>query len=66
VDQPIALAVAQSEGRIRPHDRALLAAFVGGLTWGVTVVKRRPPASAPARSEPAVAYRERQASVSPA
>jgi 3-oxoacyl-[acyl-carrier-protein] synthase III len=36
---PIALTVAVSEGRIRPGDRVLLAAFGGGLTRGGTVVQ---------------------------
>jgi 3-oxoacyl-[acyl-carrier-protein] synthase III len=56
---PIALTVAESEGRIQPHDRVLLAAFGGGLTWGATVVQWAAPASAPvsaALAEPAVAY----------
>ena len=48
---PIALTVAESEGRIRPHDRVLLAAFGGGLTWGATVVQWSPQASPPAREE---------------
>ena len=45
---PIALTVARSEGRIRAHDRVLLAAFGGGLTWGATVVQWSPRASEPA------------------
>jgi 3-oxoacyl-[acyl-carrier-protein] synthase-3 len=36
---PIALSVAQSEGRLRVGDRVLLATFGGGLTWGGTVVQ---------------------------
>jgi 3-oxoacyl-[acyl-carrier-protein] synthase-3 len=36
---PIALSVAQAEGRLRREDRVLLAAFGGGLTWGATVVQ---------------------------
>ncbi len=36
---PIALSVAQSEGRLRTEDRVLLGAFGGGLTWGATVVQ---------------------------
>lgn len=36
---PIALTVAQSEGRLQPHDRVLLAAFGGGLTWAGAVVE---------------------------
>ena len=44
---PIALSVALSEGRIRAHDRVLLAAFGGGLTWGATVVQWSAQASRP-------------------
>jgi 3-oxoacyl-[acyl-carrier-protein] synthase-3 len=36
---PIALSVAQTEGRLEPGQRVLLAAFGGGLTWGGTVVE---------------------------
>jgi 3-oxoacyl-[acyl-carrier-protein] synthase-3 len=36
---PIALSVADSEGRLRPGSRVLLAAFGGGFTWGATVVR---------------------------
>jgi 3-oxoacyl-[acyl-carrier-protein] synthase-3 len=36
---PIALTVAESEGRLRPGDRVLLAAFGGGFTWGATVIR---------------------------
>jgi 3-oxoacyl-[acyl-carrier-protein] synthase-3 len=36
---PIALATAESEGRLRPGDRVLLAAFGGGFTWGATVLE---------------------------
>ncbi len=36
---PIALAVAEQEGRLRPGDRVLLAAFGGGFTWGATLVR---------------------------
>jgi 3-oxoacyl-[acyl-carrier-protein] synthase-3 len=36
---PIALAVAQEEGRLRAGDRVLLATFGGGFTWGATVVE---------------------------
>jgi 3-oxoacyl-[acyl-carrier-protein] synthase-3 len=58
---PIALSVAQSEGRIRPRDRVLLAAFGGGLTWGATVVQWSARACQPVPGEPAVA----QPSVTP-
>ena len=36
---PIALSVAESEGRLQNDDLVLLAAFGGGLTWGATVVQ---------------------------
>ena len=36
---PIALATAIEDGRVKPGDRILLAAFGGGLTWGATVVE---------------------------
>jgi 3-oxoacyl-[acyl-carrier-protein] synthase III len=36
---PIALSVAQSEGRLSCGDRVLVGAFGGGLTWGATVVQ---------------------------
>jgi 3-oxoacyl-[acyl-carrier-protein] synthase-3 len=36
---PIALAVAEQEGRLRPGDRVLLAAFGGGFTWGATTFR---------------------------
>jgi 3-oxoacyl-[acyl-carrier-protein] synthase III len=54
---PIALAVAESEGRIRPHDHVLLGAFGGGLTWGATVVRwssRALPAESRAAAQPSV------------
>jgi 3-oxoacyl-[acyl-carrier-protein] synthase III len=41
---PIALTVAQGEGRLEPGARVLLAAFGGGLTWGATVVEWSAPA----------------------
>jgi 3-oxoacyl-[acyl-carrier-protein] synthase III len=41
---PIALTVAQGEGRLEPGARVLLAAFGGGLTWGATVVDWSAPA----------------------
>ena len=44
---PIALSVAQSEGRLTPGHRVLLAAFGGGLTWGGTVVEWTAPAAVP-------------------
>jgi 3-oxoacyl-[acyl-carrier-protein] synthase-3 len=36
---PIALSTAEAEGRLKPGDRVLLAAFGGGFTWGATVVE---------------------------
>jgi 3-oxoacyl-[acyl-carrier-protein] synthase-3 len=39
---PIALSVAEREGRLHPGDRVLLAAFGGGFTWGATVVEWAP------------------------
>jgi 3-oxoacyl-[acyl-carrier-protein] synthase III len=35
---PIALAVAEQEGRLAPGSRVLLASFGGGFTWGATVI----------------------------
>ncbi len=57
---PIALSVAQSEGRLEPGRRVLLAAFGGGLTWGGTVVGWSAPAPA-ARSAGARRHRQRGA-----
>jgi 3-oxoacyl-[acyl-carrier-protein] synthase-3 len=36
---PIALSMAEREGRLRPGARVLLAAFGGGFTWGATVLR---------------------------
>jgi 3-oxoacyl-[acyl-carrier-protein] synthase-3 len=36
---PIALSVAEREGRLHPRDQVLLAAFGGGFTWGATVMQ---------------------------
>jgi len=36
---PLALAHARDEGRLRPGDRVLLAAFGAGFTWGAAVVQ---------------------------
>jgi 3-oxoacyl-[acyl-carrier-protein] synthase-3 len=36
---PIALSVAEAEGRLHAGDTVLLAAFGGGFTWGATVVR---------------------------
>src|SRR5581483_10662437 len=42
---PIALTVAEEEGRLKPGDRVLLAAFGGGFTWGATVLRWDPAAA---------------------
>jgi 3-oxoacyl-[acyl-carrier-protein] synthase-3 len=39
---PIALSVAEAEGRLHPGDTVLLASFGGGFTWGATVVRWAP------------------------
>jgi 3-oxoacyl-[acyl-carrier-protein] synthase-3 len=39
---PIALSVAEAEGRLHPGDTVLLAAFGGGFTWGATVLRWSP------------------------
>ena len=36
---PIALSVAETEGRLKQGDTALLASFGGGFTWGATLVE---------------------------
>jgi 3-oxoacyl-[acyl-carrier-protein] synthase-3 len=36
---PIALSVAQAEGRLRPGATVLLAAFGAGLVWGGAVLR---------------------------
>jgi 3-oxoacyl-[acyl-carrier-protein] synthase-3 len=36
---PIALSVAESEGRLKAGDTVLLASFGGGFTWGATVLE---------------------------
>jgi 3-oxoacyl-[acyl-carrier-protein] synthase III len=40
---PIALSVAEAEGRLRSGHRVLLAAFGAGFTWGATVLEWRAP-----------------------
>lgn len=42
---PIALSVAEEEGRLKPGDHVLLAAFGGGFTWGATVLRWDPAAA---------------------
>jgi 3-oxoacyl-[acyl-carrier-protein] synthase-3 len=39
---PIALSVAEEEGRLHPGDTVLLASFGGGFTWGASVVRWGP------------------------
>ena len=39
---PIALAVAETEGRLHPGDTVLLASFGGGFTWGATALQWEP------------------------
>jgi 3-oxoacyl-[acyl-carrier-protein] synthase-3 len=51
---PIALSVAQSEGRLRGGERVLLGAFGGGLTWGATVVQWSAPSPDRALPQPIV------------
>jgi 3-oxoacyl-[acyl-carrier-protein] synthase-3 len=47
---PLALAHAESEGRLQAGHRVLLGAFGAGFTWGATVVEWDPPAVAPPTS----------------
>jgi 3-oxoacyl-[acyl-carrier-protein] synthase III len=42
---PIALSVAEAEGRLHPGDTVLLASFGGGFTWGATVIRWAAPGS---------------------
>jgi 3-oxoacyl-[acyl-carrier-protein] synthase-3 len=44
---PIALSVAESEGRLAAGSRVLLGSFGGGFTWGATVVRWGPIADGP-------------------
>jgi 3-oxoacyl-[acyl-carrier-protein] synthase III len=49
---PIALSVAEAEGRLLRGQRVLLASFGGGFTWGATVVRWQPtPVPAAAQAE---------------
>jgi 3-oxoacyl-[acyl-carrier-protein] synthase III len=50
---PIALSVAEEEGRLRRGDRVLLASFGGGFTWGATVIRWAPSLSDPGSRAPA-------------
>ncbi|MBV8430657.1 MAG: beta-ketoacyl-ACP synthase 3 [Solirubrobacterales bacterium] len=43
---PIALSVAEAEGRLQSGDTVLLATFGGGFTWGATVIQWAPAGSA--------------------
>jgi len=51
---PIALSVAEAEGRVRRDDLVLLAAFGGGLTWGATVMQWSAAAPGPRVAQPSV------------
>ncbi len=52
---PIALAVAEAEGRLKPGNTVLMASFGGGFTWGGTVVKWEPAAASGAAAAPSYA-----------
>lgn len=52
---PIALSVAEAEGRLRAGHRVLLAAFGGGFTWGATLVRWSAAAAVPKAGGPAKA-----------
>ena len=51
---PIALSVAESEGRLKTDDLVLLAAFGGGLTWGATVMQWSAGVPSPRAAQPSV------------
>ena len=51
---PIALSVAEAEGRLKPDDLVLLCAFGGGLTWGATVVQWSAHVPSPRAAQPSV------------
>jgi 3-oxoacyl-[acyl-carrier-protein] synthase III len=51
---PIALSTAQSEGRLEPGQRVLVAAFGGGLTWGGTVIGWSAPSPTARGAQPIV------------
>ena len=62
---PIALSVAEAEGRLKRDDLVLLAAFGGGLTWGATVMQWSADAPGPEVARP-TATRTVQPGVLPA
>jgi 3-oxoacyl-[acyl-carrier-protein] synthase-3 len=51
---PIALSVAEAEGRLKTDDLVLLCAFGGGLTWGATVVQWSARVPSPQATQPSV------------
>jgi len=51
---PIALSVAEAEGRLKRDDLVLLAAFGGGLTWGATIMQWSAQAPSPRVAQPRV------------
>jgi 3-oxoacyl-[acyl-carrier-protein] synthase-3 len=51
---PIALSVAEAEGRLKTGDLVLLCAFGGGLTWGATVVQWSARVPSPRPAQPSV------------
>jgi len=51
---PIALSVAEAEGRLKRDDLVLLAAFGGGLTWGATIMQWSAQAPSPRVAQPSV------------
>ena len=51
---PIALSVAEAEGRLKTDDLVLLCAFGGGLTWGATVVQWSARVPSPQAAQPSV------------
>lgn len=62
---PIALSVAEAEGRLKGDDLVLLGAFGGGLTWGATVMQWSAQAPPPPAARPS-ATPTRPAGVTPA
>ena len=51
---PIALSVAQADGRLKRDDLVLVAAFGGGLTWGAAVAQWSAAAPSPRVAQPSV------------